>query len=224
MKYTLNLIVMAVCLSCGSAFASVVDWTDWETATTGVNGSASGTVGGIGISYSGDIAFAQTGSGINYWAEGNPAPYTGNSVVDNAPTAAELIGMSAHGTTQTITFAQAVTNPIMAIVSMGQSGRPVTYDFDAAFNVLSEGRGYWGDGSYSLGAGNSITGRELHGAIQFVGTFTSISWDTSNAEYWHGFTIGFAQDEQVGVPETGSLALFSLGLIVLMARRKSKQV
>lgn len=217
MKRKICLMVVALCFACTGATASVIDWTDWQSATVGVNGSASGTVGGVGVSFAGDIAFAQTGAGTNYWTEGSPAPYTGNSVVDNAPTAAELIAMSANGTTQTLTFSQAVTNPIMAIVSMGRSNLPVTYDFDTSFTVLSEGRGYWGDGSYSTGAGDTLTGYELHGAIQFIGTFTSISWDTTTAEYWHGFTVGVAQS---AVPEPGTLALFMLGFIGLVSCRR----
>lgn len=223
MKHKVSLLLLALCFTSTNALASVIDWTDWESATTGTNGSASGTVGGVGISYTGHVAFAQTGTGINYWTEGTPAPYTGNSVVDNAPTASELIAMSAHGTTQTITFSQAVTDPIMAIVSMGQSGLPVTYDFDTAFTVLSEGRGYWGDGSYTTNVGDSLTGRELHGAIQFVGTFTTISWETTTSEFWHGFTIGVAQ---TAVPEPSTFALCLLGFIALLSRKKirSKQV
>lgn len=203
-----------------AALAGPISWVDWTSATTGANGSAQGSAAGISVSYTGDVAFAQLGTGINYWTEGNPAPYTGNAVIDNAPTAAEMIAMQRAGTTQTITFSQAVLNPVMAIVSMGQPGVPVTYDFNTPFVVLSEGLGYWGDGTYTLGAGDTLIGRELHAAIQFVGTFTSISWSTPQAEYWHGFTFGLPSQD---VSEPGALALFGLALLGLFGRMKRRE-
>lgn len=189
-----------------AAIAAPITWADWTSATPGMNGSAQGNLGSIGINYSGDINFAQLGSGINYWIEGEPAPYTGNSVIDNSPTAAEMIAVSRTGQLQTITFSEAVINPIMAILSMGSKDIPVTYTFDTPFSLLSEGMGYWGDGEYSL-SGNSLTGLELHGVVQFIGEFTSISWQTNQKEYWHGFTFGIAT---VPAPSTLLLAMLAL--------------
>ncbi|MBU0545190.1 MAG: PEP-CTERM sorting domain-containing protein [Proteobacteria bacterium] len=164
------------------------------------------------VAYSGSYSFAQLGSGINYWTEGNPKPYTGNSVVDNAPTASELIALNL-ATTNTVTFSRPVVDPIMAIVSMGQGGLPVTYDFNAPFIVLSEGRGYWGDGTYTLADGDLLIGRELHAAIQFSGTFSQISW-SSTSENWHGFTFGIAGNAQQ-VPEPATMLLLGFGLFGL---------
>lgn len=196
--------------SAPAAIAGPVTWTDWTSATAGMHGSAQGSLGSVGISYSGDINFAQLGSGINYWVEGTPAPYTGSSVIDNAPTASEMVAVSRTGQIQTVTFSQAVTNPIMAILSMGSISIPVTYTFNTPFTLLSEGMGYWGDGTYSLSA-NSLTGRELHGAIQFIGEFTSISWVTDRREYWHGFTFGLPE-QTTSVPAPSALLLAMLAL------------
>jgi hypothetical protein len=44
----------------------------------------------------------------------------------------------------------------MAIVSQGRSSLTVAYDFDTPFTVLSEGEGYWGDGSYTTDMSNDI--------------------------------------------------------------------
>lgn len=218
MKHLINKALVIGCASLSPlALAGPITWTDWTSATVGPAGSAAGTIGSVGIRYGGDVTFAQLGAGINYWTEVT-APYTGNAVVDNAPTASEMIAMSRSGITNTITFSQAVTNPIMAIVSQGQNGLPVTYDFDSPFSVLSEGHGYWGDGSYTLGAGDMLTGRELHGAIQFNGSFTSISWVSAPGEYWHGFTIGL--EERTNVPEPSALLLLGLGLLGLFSTRR----
>lgn len=218
MKKTVSAIAFAA-LTPAMASAAVVDWTDWQSYDAT---AASGSIGSVGVSYTGDVNTSRTttGTGTNYWTEpqaGNE-PYTGNSVVDNAPDAAEMVALSAGNVTNTITFTEAVTDPIMAIVSLGRLRTPVTYDFDQSFTVLSEGRGYWGDGFYTLGTGDALTGYEFHGAIQFSGTFSSLSWSVDNAEFWHGITVGLA--EKVNVSEPSTFAIFGLGLIGLGIMRR----
>ena len=222
MKKLLSAVAVAA-LTPVAASAAVIDWADWDSYTTGVTtGSAAGTMGSVGINFSGNVTFAQTGTGTNYWTQpvaGNE-PYTNNAVVDNAPTPSEMIAMSYGNVTNTVTFSETVTDPIMAIVSQGRTSLPVAYDFDQPFNLLSEGRGYWGDGFYNLLAGDVLQGFELHGVIQFQGSFDSISWSVDRNEYWHGFTFGLA-DQSVSEPST--FALFGLGLIGLGVMRRKLQ-
>jgi hypothetical protein len=92
--------------------------------------------------------------------------------------------------TQTITFSRPVRDPVMAVLSMGASGRPMTYEFDAPFDLISNGPGYWGNGPLTARAGNVLEGQEGHGVIRFRGTFTSISWTVPTAEGWNGYTFG----------------------------------
>ncbi len=202
------------------ATGATINWTDWTNYTLGSAGSANGTISpGIAVRYSGDVTFAQTGIGTNYWTEGVPAPYTGNPVVGNAPTPAEMIALSLTSFNNTLTFSQAVLNPIMAIVSMGRTNLPVSYDFNTPFTVLSEGRGYWGDGWYNLLPGDILQGYEMHGVIQFNGYISSISWNASPSEYWHGITVGLANP----VPEPSTLLLLGGGLAGLGLWRRSRK-
>ena len=222
MKKVLTALAMTA-LAPMAASAAVIDWADWESYSTGITtGSASGTIGAVGVDFSGNVTFAQTGTGTNYWTQpvAGSEPYTNNSVVDNAPTPSEMIAMSYGNVTNTVTFSATVTDPIMAIVSQGQPGLPVAYDFDQSFTLLSEGRGYWGDGSYNHLAGDVLQGFELHSVVQFQGDFDSISWSVDRNEYWHGFTFGLA-DQSVGEPST--FALFALGVIGLGIMRRKIQ-
>lgn len=215
------LCLLFLVMTSATAFAAPVTWTDWTSATAGAAGSATGNIGSVGVSYSGDVTFAQLGLGTNYWTEGNPAPYTGNPIVDNAPTAAEMIAMSLSGITNTISFSESVYNPIMAIVSQGRTSLPVSYDFDTPFTVLGEGRGYWGDGWYTTGEGDILTGYELHAVIQFSGLVDSISWTAAPGEYWHGFTVGLT--ETAPVPEPATMFLLGSGLLGLIGVRKKRK-
>lgn len=218
------LATLLVGLAAAEVRASIISWTDWTSASAGASGSAIGslTIGSetIGVSYTGDVAFAQLSGGTDYW---NPStPYTSNTVVDNRPTGTDIVALKRLGITNTITFSRAVLNPIMAIVSQGRPTSPVRYYFsDAPFDVLSSGRGYWGGdpaGSLFEEAGDVLRGIEGHGVIQFQGSFSSISWVVSPNEDWHGFTIG------TQVPEPAAIAIWgTLGSLGLIAARRRKR-
>ena len=189
-----------VLLAVESSNASVI-WTDWTSRTLGINGAASGTLSSLTISYSGDVDSAtQVSGGTNYW---NPnTPYI-SPTVPNEPPASDIIALN-QGANNVISFSQPVTNPVMAIVSLGQVPIPVSYFFDRPFDVLSFGPGYWGGpGTLTELPGNELHGVEGHGVIQFQGTFSTISWSVSTFENWHGFTIGL-------VPEPSMVALLTL--------------
>ncbi|WP_172399657.1 PEP-CTERM sorting domain-containing protein [Geothermobacter hydrogeniphilus] len=226
----LRLLVLVMLMTAGmfsTAGASTIGWTDWTAATTGASGSAKGaiSVGGsnIDVAFNGVLSFAQLGTGTNFWTEGSPAPYTNNPVIDNAPTPSELLGLNLRGS-YSLTFSEPVANPVMAIVSLGRINQPVSYVFDTPFTLLSEGQGWWGDGNYTLGGSNVLTGYELHAAIQFEGLLSSIKWTSAPDEYWHGITVG-VPDDVAPVPEPSLMLLLGSGLAGLaLLRRKEKNV
>ena len=134
--------------------------------------------------------------------------------------------------THTITFSRAIENPIFAMLSVGQPGILVTYDFDRPFEITSFGPGYWGGpGTLSMladpAAGSwRLTGQEGHGAIRFLGSFDSISWTVPTFENWHGFTIGVqglaVEPPPTVTPEPATIGLVAAGLLALAAVRRRR--
>jgi len=99
-----------------------------------------------------------------------------------------------------------IASPIFAYVSLNGNG----YGFNQDFDILSFGDGTVRDQGY-FGAGSSykstaVAGQyqllqvgfpsyvtEPHGALQFRGSFSTVTWQSLSNEFWNGFTIGVAQ-------------------------------
>lgn len=126
---------------------------------------------------------------------------------------------------QPLRFSEAIANPVFAFVSLNGNG----YGFDRDFDILSitgsDGAacGHWGSGCVTrrivdLGGGvlqhhqlNS-TGGESHGAIRFMGSFDTVTWNSLSNENWNGVTVGVqgTSIEVFGLPEPTGLALTGL--------------
>lgn len=217
MHRTLRLVsaLSALALSASPALAQVA-WTNW--GSPGVNTIAGTITSGaqtVGVTYTGPFAFAQNSCGTNYW---NPsAPYISPSV-PNAPTNCQIVALATGGL-KTITFSQAVVNPILALVSWNVQPGVV---FSGPIEILSQGAGFWGNGTFSVLNGNTLVGAgEAHGVIRLLGTYTSISF-TDGSENWHGFQVGIQGVDGNVVPEPATLALTAGGLLALAAIRRRR--
>jgi hypothetical protein len=149
-----------------------------------------------------------------------PASFTSPEVT-NTPGANGAINM-VGGTSDvnTLHFSQPVVDPVIAVYSVGRTNAPVTFNFldDPSFVIASQGAGYWGGGTLTQ-SGNSVTGLEGNGLLQFTGTYTDISFTTPVSESFYGFTVG-AMATVVPEPETYAMLLAGLGVMGFIARRR----
>lgn len=203
-----------------SAAMADVGWTDWTSVTAGASGSGTGTItvgaDTVGVSLAGMVGSFVDGDG-----------YYNNSSTGYTSVTGTFAGLKPSDLIQewgvgrvTLTFDQAVVDPYVALVSVGQ-GYGVTYGFSAPVSVVSYGPNYWGYGHYSV-SGNSFTGYEYNGIVKFSGTFTSLTFDISPGEYWHGFNVGVAgvAPPPVPEPETYAMMMAGLGLLGAVVRRR----
>jgi hypothetical protein len=197
-----------------AARAEIVDWTQWvsNTSTT-----ASGFIAelGINISYSGEITgYTQTGGGgVSYWNP--PSTYT-SPQVSTIPTTNGILMLIGTASQYKVTFSQPVVDPAMDIATLGNTTQTAAWQFSAPFTLVSSGPGELGGGTISQFPNNLLEGNEGNGTIQFLGTYSTISWTVPLPEYFSGFTIGAAS--LAPVPEPSTLLLMSFAGFALASK------
>jgi hypothetical protein len=195
------------------ASAQTINWADWTSNT-------SATLPGNTVTYSNTDGSSYLVTDYPSW--GPASSYADGLVITNPPPSGNNIVQIFGGNTdlETITFSQAITNPVFAIWSLGSSGTTASFVFNQTPTFVAGGPSNEYTGSAIVVSGNTVSGAEGNGTIQFLGTFSSISWTNPTYENWYGFTVG------APVPEPGSYALMVAGLAfvgVLVRRRRTKQ-
>lgn len=210
------------------AHADTVDWTHWTSGTAGSPGSATGTAGSITVTYSGQTS----GLLINYPSWTPVGTFMGGSVGNAPPANFNSVGIEGGVTyTETITFSSPIVDPVMAIWSLGAPGHPASFNFTSTepFTIVAGGGSAEYGGSTITQSGTDVLGSEGNGTIIFDGTFSSITFTTPTSENFYAFTVGYDATATgvtpVGpVPEPGSLALLSTGLVALAGLRNRFRV
>jgi hypothetical protein len=220
-------LLLAACAVSTSALAhaDTTAWASWSSATPGNPGSASGTIGSINVTYSGQT------SGLTNVPSWTPASTFTGGLAGNAPPHTPTIQLQGGSAlTETITFSSTVVDPIFAIWSLGAPGSPASFDFSSksgqAFNLLGGGPSAEFNGSALSSTGSVVQGTEGNGLVQFTGSFDSITFSTPNFENYYAFTVGYdATLTNPGtpgpVPEPATVSLFGLGLAALPVVRRS---
>lgn len=210
MKKSLATLTFGLVALLGSQTATA-GWIDWTSTTNGTMNIGGTTVG---VTLTGPAHSFVDGDNFYNNAYTGGTAITGTYLGLTPSDMIRVYGPSAF----TLTFDKAVTDLMMALVSVGQPGLPVTYDFNNAFTASAAGNNFWGTGSYTV-SGDDFIGREYNGILRFSGTFSSISFTTNPGEYWHGFNFG---SNEIAVPAPTSIALLGLGLMGLAISRRRK--
>jgi hypothetical protein len=198
-------------LSAEPALATL--WTDWTSVTVGSPGSAVGTFGGITVTYNGEVISRTVTDGtFTGWVP--DSSFVDGTVVTSSPReVGDIIGLAGEYTgINTVTFASAIVDPVMAIWSLGSPSllRSFSSISETPTFVVGGPNGDYG-GAAIIVSGNTVSGQEGNGVVQFTGTISSISW-TNTPELWYGFTVGASESAPLPAPEPSSLAL--LGAMV----------
>ncbi len=222
-RHWLAMVIAAVC----GTTAAQTTWVEWTRATVGEPGSAVGTLNGTAVSYSGEVLGNSIVNG-GFAAGWAPAStFVGGTVGTSPASVGDLITLNGSALTNTLTFATPIVDPVFAIWSLGSPSAAASFTFSAPPVFEVGGPNITFGGSAIVVSGNSVSGREGNGVVQFSGTFSSITF-TTTAENYYGFTVG----QNLGgtpppvpsIPEPGTWGLMLAGLatLVVTARRRRR--
>jgi hypothetical protein len=173
--------------------ASFVYWADWQSADAGTAaGTLSPPSGTIQIVYTGELSGAQTASGTDAFTPSST--FTSPTVSDAPPGPGMLEVSGGPAQTDTVTFSEPVTNPVVAIYKLGTgyASETASMFFNAPVTILSSGLN--GDGPMYFGnemllpVDGGVSGVGSNGVVELEGKFTTIQWTNPNDTQYLGYT------------------------------------
>jgi len=194
-------------------------WTNWTSATAGANGggAANGSLGGVTVSYQGELDSFVTNGTSTIWSPNSS--FIGGSVTSAPSAVGDDLRLNGSSTgINTILFGSAVVNPLIAFWSLGGPGGSASFTFlDGLTPIVQAGGPNSISGGSSITAlGSVVTGVDGNGVVQFMGTFNKIEF-TSTFEDFYAFTVGVSDS---AVPEPALMALVAAGLAFVALRIK----
>jgi hypothetical protein len=204
---------MLALASCTSVVAAPISWNYWTSGVTGFMpvGNQNITVTYVSADYSDVVFGVPNWTPASTWADG--------TIISNAPTqfhnVRQILGGSPN--VNTLLFSQPVVDPVIAIWSLGSSVQgPASFVFTGLNpqNIVGGPSSEYGGGALVLN-GVTVSGIEGNGSIQFLGTYSSLSWTNPQYEDYYGFNVGVVSV----VPEPSAMVLSPLCLAALLCRR-----
>jgi hypothetical protein len=181
--------------SVGQAHASTIVWTKWKADTVGAAGTAGGDIvlpsGKVHVRYKGEVEPPSVmGGGAPNWQPSST--WTGGTVGNPPPHGNQISFYGGPGAgTNTIIFSQPVTNPIIAIYSLGAGSVRAKLVFKRiSLSFESGGASEQHHGSAITVKGRMVIGQEGNGTVQVNGTVTRIAFTVPVYEDFCSVTVG----------------------------------
>ncbi len=183
-----------------SARPDTVYWASWTSPTNNDHtaGSAGGSIRelGLNVTYRGEVEELS----VDYPSWTPSRTFRGGTVGNAPPKKNNAIALQGgYGAVDVITFSQPITNPSLAIWSLGDRLRDPGIEAKFTFNaqepftvVAGGGSGEYGGASIYVCPDDphAVCGKEGNGIVQFSGTYSSITWTNPVYENWYAFTVG----------------------------------
>jgi hypothetical protein len=212
-------VVAGVALAMGSfatpACATSIDWTYWNP------GQISGDIAKGKIRHD-RVKFDGSLDNVLYNWYGASA-FLGKKI--NAPTGTDgvLLLQSDDRKMETINFSHPIKDPVLAIWNLGSAEFRSYLDFHGHVKIeeLDGGRKI-GESIHLSKQASDIYGNDASGVVEFLGTFSSLSWFDANPNGEYKISVGRVNTSPV--PEPGTFVVMAAGLCGLGFSRLRRKV